>query len=291
MHTSISALILSEKIAKVSTDALAIYLLLHSDISENSTVTAKFFKNQQKLISGFSVHSIAQHLGLEQLSVENGLDQLLREGWVKRIKIDKGMAYQLGEITDEAKISWFVNIERKKIHKGSIARQIKGFLDEKKERNNYRRTPELPRHMKLKLAETLVGQTKLKGNSVISLLEYFRAEYVKKFLVPYEIEEYDESGREYAKACGMIKRFLQYCNDSYDKAKTIIDFLFSNWEKLETLFDWEGYPNVSFLATKSIVRRLKEYKALGIPEVKKPEDRVAKRFDSVLAKEGPDEGF
>jgi len=285
----VSSILLSEKVAKVSSDALAVYLLLYADIDKNETVTTKFFKHQNKLVSGFGVQSISQRLGMVPLTVGRALEQLLKCCWVKQLNVDSSPTYQLGEIVNND-VVWFISTNNVKTYHKSVIAKIKACVREKKERVVVRERA-LPRDVKLDFAEKLVNDIEVQKNPTIRVFNYFKHLYIDKFDTVYIVTEVsDDSEKGYKKAMAMVKTYLRYCDNVYTKAVELLDFVFINWDEIRDELGIVGRPSLDLLSSLKIMKVLRYWKENGIP-LEVVEDRVAKRYDHTIAKDVPDAGF
>jgi len=247
------------------------------------------------LVSGLSVHTLAQHTSLNELAVKRCLDSLCRKEWIQSISFssdsdDRG--YHLGSIEDfEAK--WFVMTLKEPAKKvGARASILKLVAAKKERRESLARTrSKLSGEAKRALAKALVSPVMSDEKASVTLFKVFIQSYGKtmghSFPIPSSTVEQNKFMR---KNFALLNRYLERCNHDLDYALDLIKFVFDDWDKIKDYLSWEGNPSVGMFGTVKLVKLFRTWKKFGIPTKSDPKG-VAKRYDASLSEKDPDKGF
>ena len=290
----------AEFVGKTSPEAVVVYFILRSDISENNTATAKLLKYQEILGSGLTVQSIAQISNLSEITVKRCLYNLAQLGWVKKTFFqDDVQVYQLGVIEDY-QFSWFIELETPKRKRGvKETDKIRKVLAERKKKKEEARREKvtLSRDKKREIATDTLGSLLRQPRATKTLLEYFKLLYFSKYKKIYKVAaglKLDaEIRKEHQKIYAYLSRFLKFCGEDIHKGKEIFKFVFNNWDKIKLELKWEGDITLNLFGTLSILNRVKTWQELGFKKKVRSDGStgLATRYDPTKSGDDPDEGF
>lgn len=291
----------SERLIKLTNDALVVYLVLRTDVELGETDTAKLLKGRGELTSGLSVQSIALKSRLSALTVQRVLNDLERLEWIKICKVAEDTRYNIGLI-HEFECVWHVDawlavgkpsVEPDLSTTASVSDMIRGLLKEREAKREAIVGPpvRLSEEGKRRLLHDTIGEVST-GNST-KVLKHFEGVYKAKFkdtpLGFYSATLHRIDPKMYAYA----KRVLEWCAGDVDNVCGLISWAFDNWEHLSSVCGLTGKPTFGILSTKGFFEKFMRYREFGLPLEGRVKDKdgVATRADTAKIADAPDVGW
>lgn len=207
----------------MQSDAIQVCFVMLADFLErrDESVTIARYKEDGKAVTDISVQTIAERVGVPELSVFRYLDVLCQRGWVKKIRNGR-VLFELGAMGDFG-FKWHLEsaIKTERRRKAQIEKSVlEGTRVETKNKS-----PELAARQKVAIAEQAGRSTGVNGRV---LLGFFHQVFSRKFGRDYPMH----GKTAHAKFGAMWKRFIVTSGWPEDKLKQYIEFAVENWERV-----------------------------------------------------------
>ncbi len=281
MNDSLKNLYFSGKFKDVSAAATAIYTLLRLDAeSGRSYRTKTAWNTTEQLVSGLSAQGISDTLGLNLVSVNFALDELVSLEWIQTIEFESEVTYLIGVVQDKQ----LVFLSDTALRRNLDARRIAFDLREQSESNKKKRAALEKEQAERAASQKGVAQAQRSleeitqreedrnadpNASAAFLARHFGDRYSILFGQEYPgVNSVTCKGRTYAMDPRLKTPFLNLREwaGSIDNGVEFLDFALENWGELKDAFGFDkGTPSPFLFTHPGFFQRVRDAMVNGIP--------------------------
>lgn len=284
-------LIVSEDLAKLSMESALVYLTLRADSCISETATSKSMRAKEKIVSSHTEISLAKHFNKPLPTISRCIKDLKFKGLIK--EDTENFLFILGEVVDKTVVWHFDKVKELKRQKTLSAdaetqSKRKAILDLVREHTQRAKEARIAENKKK--AKGIVPKSVAKAiiqNNVVEFKErrltsgrefwkIYKEKFKKKFCTepPLAVRLPDnpllvtqeQKIKAYGKTNALCTRYLKFCYDDLTTAKSMLDWVFDNWNELSYALNMSGYPTINVFGTQNVVERFFVWQEHGIPQ-------------------------
>ena len=275
----------------VSPESWYIYCKLIINSMESREDPVKTLREAGELISSIRIGDLTTELNLSAEQVAIYFKKLLDLGWVA----NKNGYWKLGCLKLGQPILLATPIKKVVIPREdqpqTMEDKIRGLMQQQARKRAVQSVTKLNPQARMQALAHIRKRRNSKSPGV-RILTYAQERYLEVFGREYPMQiNLQNGGKSFPKEIGMINRFFGYCNNDEQVAKSIISWVFENWDQITKRLGIVGNFQSGILASGKLFKCIKNmYAEAGLASIADTPS-VANRFDKAAADNAPDEGF
>lgn len=283
MENSTDQIILSGRLSAASADQVRVYLTLLADARTAKGGTAKFAREQGKVVSNLKVQSCASLANLTETTTQRVLEELVRKKWIAK---HDDTLYCLGDFEDFEFKLYLPEVSKPEPEgRHPVVSEILKRTQRKREEDaektllTAKAKRRLAREVGLFPSDPEKGGDRTAGSKWLS---FYKEEFESRFSITAPLAPGPDAGEVRKRSAAYAKRFVMWCGNDLPAAKGFLTWIFDNWDLIKAALGDPtiGYPDLCFICTKRVVDMLMTWEDKGIPEPgsrKRDVDGVAHR--------------